>query len=62
MQVSDKLSKVNDSFTVNMYDNGYMVEIGGRDDNDNWVNAKLLCNTFKDLVSVIEEISSMSRD
>ena len=53
MQVSDKLSKVNDSFTVNMYDNGYMVEIGGRDDNDNWVNAKLLCNTFKDLVSVI---------
>ena len=30
-QSVDKLAKVNDNFTVNMYDNGFMVDIGGRD-------------------------------
>lgn len=34
-KVSDKLSNVNDNFTVSMYDNGYMVEIGGNDHQDN---------------------------
>ena len=29
-KISDKLAKVNDNFTVNMYDNGYMLEIGVR--------------------------------
>ena len=27
-KLSDKLTKVNESFTINMYDNGYMVEVG----------------------------------
>jgi len=27
----NKLTKVNDSFTVNRYDNGWMVEVSGRD-------------------------------
>jgi hypothetical protein len=27
-----KLSKVNESITINRYDNGFMVEVGGRDD------------------------------
>ena len=31
-----KLVKVNDSFTVNRYDNGWMVEVNGRDNNDDW--------------------------
>ena len=29
-KLSDKLTKVNESFTINMYDNGFMVEAGGR--------------------------------
>ena len=32
--LSDKLTKVNENFTINMYDNGFMIEVGGRDDND----------------------------
>ena len=37
--INDKLAKVNDNFTVNMYDNGFMVEIGGRDSDDEWKTA-----------------------
>ena len=47
--INDKLAKVNDNFTVNMYDNGFMVEIGGRDSDDEWKNAKIICNTLEDL-------------
>jgi hypothetical protein len=54
-----KLAKVNDSFTVNRYDNGWMVEIGGRDKKDDWKNAKILCNTETELVDLIKEYNSM---
>ena len=40
MKLSDKLSKVSDSLTLNMYDNGFMVEISGKDLNDEWSSAK----------------------
>ena len=33
-KISDKLIKVNDNLTVNILDNGYFVEIGGRDEDD----------------------------
>jgi hypothetical protein len=62
MKLNDKLVKCNDHFTVYMYDNGYMVEIGGRDDNDEWVTAKVLCTDFKELTNLIEEATIMERD
>lgn len=62
MTVGEKLAKVNDNFNVYMYDNGYMLEIGGRDHDDNWCTAKILCNTLEELTDLITEASSMDRD
>jgi hypothetical protein len=62
IKLSSKLEKVNDSFSVNMYDNGYMFEINGRDDNEDWVTAKIVCNTVDELVALIKEASEMPRD
>ena len=53
-----KLVKVNDSFSVNRYDNGWMVEIGGRDKKDEWANTKILCNTEDELIALIKEYNS----
>jgi hypothetical protein len=61
-KISDKLTKVSDSFTVNMYDNGFMVEIGGRDKEDDWKTAKILCNTLDDLIAVITEATSITKE
>jgi hypothetical protein len=61
-KISDKLVKVNESFTVNMYDNGYMIEIGGRKADDDWGNAKILVSTIEELVELIKEASEMERD
>ena len=61
-KLSNKLAKVNDSFTVNRYDNGYMVEVGGRDDEGEWANSKIICNTEEDLIAVVKEYNTMKLD
>ncbi len=62
MNLDNKLAKVNDNFTVYMYDNGYMLEISGRTDTEEWATAKILCNTLDELVALITEASTMDRD
>lgn len=57
-----KLDKVNESFTVNRYDNGFMIEVSGRDKENDWKNCKVLCNTKEDLFAVIEEALAMDLD
>ncbi len=61
-KISDKLAKVNDNFTVNMYDNGFMLEIGGRNKDDDWANTKIMCSSVEELVALITEAASMERE
>jgi ketol-acid reductoisomerase len=60
-KLSDKLTKVNESFTVNMYDNGYMIEVGGRDEEDEWKTAKIMVSTVDQLIELIKEATSITR-
>jgi len=57
-----KLIKVNESITINRYDNGWMVEIGGRNKKEDWTNTKTLCNTEAELIDLIKEYNSMELD
>ena len=59
MKLSDKLSKVGDSLTVNMYDNGYMVEVSGRNDDGDWATAKILCPTLDEVNAVIKDAATV---
>jgi hypothetical protein len=59
MKKLTKLAKVNDSITLNRYDNGWMVEVGGRDEEGDWKTAKILCNTEEELLNLIKEYNSM---
>ena len=61
-KIGDKLAKVNDSFTVNMYDNGFMIEIGGRSSDDEWSNVKLTVSSIEELVALIKEAADLPRD
>jgi len=61
-KISDKLAKVSDSFTVNMYDNGFMIEVSGRDSEDDWKSSKILCNTLDELIAVITEATTLTRE
>jgi hypothetical protein len=57
-----KLAKVNENISVNRYDNGWMVEIGGRDGESDWKNCKILCNTEEEMISVIKEWNTKDLD
>ena len=62
MSKLNKLSKVNENISINRYDNGFMVEVGGRDDENDWKTAKVLCNTEEEMIAVIKEWNSMDLD
>jgi len=57
-----KLAKVNESITINRYDNGWMVEVGGRDDDSEWKNCKVVCNTEEEVLAVVQEYNRMDLD
>ena len=56
--LGDKLDKVSDNFSVNRYDNGYMIEIEGKR-KDDWQTAKILVGTVEELISLVREYDSM---
>lgn len=60
--IGDKLVKVNESFTVNMYDNGYMLEIGGRDSDNEWKNCKIMVQSLEQLNALVKEATELPRD
>ena len=58
----NKLSKVNESITINRYDNGFMVEVSGRDNESDWKTAKILCATEEEMIAVVREWTTMEID
>jgi hypothetical protein len=62
MKLSDKLAKCGDSLTVNMYDNGFMVEVSGRNSEDDWKSAKIICQTLEEVYAVIKEASNITKE
>ena len=58
----DKLIKVNESVTVNLYDNGFMIAASGYNKEGDWTHAKIVCNTVEDVISLVREACEMDRD
>jgi len=57
-----KLSKVNESFTVYRYDNGFMLEVSGRNQDNDYKTAKIMCSTQEELIEAISEALAMDLD
>jgi hypothetical protein len=62
MEKLGKLSKVNESVTINRYDNAWMVEVSGRDKKEDWKTVKTVCNTEDELVALIKEWNATELD
>jgi hypothetical protein len=60
-KISDKLTKVNDNLTVNILDNGFFIEVSGRDAEDNWATAKIMCANLNEVNDLIKEVSEMDK-
>lgn len=61
-KISDKLTKVSENFNINMYDNGFMLEISGKDKKGDWKTAKLMVSSAEELLELVKEVATMERD
>lgn len=61
-KVADKLTKVSECVNVYFYDNAYMVEVTGRDKNDDWSNIKLVCKDLSEVQTILAEVESLPKD
>ena len=64
--IADKLSQVNEDFTIHMYDNGFMIEVSGQghtDDNQDteWTAVKIIVPTVEELIPLIKEVATLPR-
>lgn len=57
-----KLDKVSEGITFYRYDNGFMIEVSGRDDENDWKTCKILCNTEEELLDIIREANKKELD
>lgn len=62
VSISERLEKASDSLTIHMYDNGYMLEIAGRDAEGDWKTSKIVTTNLDDLFKLIEEAAVMPKD
>jgi len=62
VQINSRMVAVNDSFSVNMYDNGFMVEYSGRDAEMHFVGSKTMCANLEELLTLIQAIAAMERN
>ena len=60
--ISKKLSKVSENFSITRCDNGFMVEVSGKDLDNDWKSLKLLCNSEEDLLTVVKQINALDLD
>jgi hypothetical protein len=61
-KISDKLTTVNDNFSITMYDNGFLIDIGGKNGEDDWRNAKIMVPSIEQLLELVKEAAEMPRD
>lgn len=60
-KLTQKLSKIDEDVTVTFADNGFIITAQGRDEEDDWTNAKIVCNTLDEVVALLDEASKMER-
>ena len=58
----NKLNKVSENISIYRYDNGWMVELTGRDEESDWKTSKILCNTEEELIELLKEWNSKELD
>jgi hypothetical protein len=61
-KLANKLTKVSESITITMYDNGFLFDANGRNAEDEWAQTKIVCNNLDEVITLLTEAASMERD
>jgi hypothetical protein len=61
-KVSDKLTKVSENVIIYFYDNAYMVEVSGKNAEDDWATTKLVCRNLTEVQTLLEEVDLLPKE
>ena len=62
MKLVDFISKIGEDINIKVVNNGFLLEVSGRDAEDNWTTVKLVCISRKELNSLLDECIAIPRD
>ena len=62
MSLSSKVIRVSEAIVINRYDNGWMLEIAGRNKKQDWITTKTICNTEQEVLELIKEYNALNLD
>ena len=62
MKLVDFISKISEDIIIKVVNNGYLLEVSGRDVEDNWTTVKLVCVNRKELNALLDECITLPRD
>ena len=62
MAISSKFAKVSEAVTISRYDNGFMVELNGRDKKGDWLTIKTVCTKEQEVVDLFKEYNTIPLD
>ena len=60
--IKDFFTKISENHSVYFYHNGFMVEVSGRDTDENWKTYKFVCNSIDEVVDIIKQLNSIERE
>ena len=61
VKITEKFAKVSESYTVTTCDNGFLVDIGGQNTADDWINLKIVVHTLEELYVIVQDLAWMPR-
>jgi hypothetical protein len=56
--INEKIRKRDEDFRIYTYDNGFLIEVGGRNEDDDWVTAKVFATSIAEVNEAVEHILS----
>jgi hypothetical protein len=56
--ITNKIKKRDESFEIYTYDNGYLIQVGGRNEEDEWATAKVFVNSIAEVQDAVDIILS----
>lgn len=60
--LTTKLASADETMTITICDNGFIFDVSGRDTNDDYSSAKIVCDDIDQLTSLIVAVTKMERN
>ena len=53
------IAQIDERIEIYKYSNGYMVELNGKDTEDEYITQKLICNSIEDVLQLIKDVDKI---